>query len=112
MVSQKTIENCFRHARFHSSPESEELMEDPHAAITLIELAEKLQNGSYVIPGENLHVKIGEDFATNSGASIKDIVSNMINLNAEGSDDEEDSECEKKLISTSDALKVIHNFIL
>ncbi|GBN40770.1 hypothetical protein AVEN_929-1 [Araneus ventricosus] len=28
MVSQKTIANCFRHAGFHSSPESKELSED------------------------------------------------------------------------------------
>ncbi|GBN40771.1 Twinkle protein, mitochondrial [Araneus ventricosus] len=48
-----------------------------------------------------------EDLAANSEASIQDIVSNMLNLNAEGSDDEDDGECEKKSVSTSDAFKAI-----
>ncbi|GBM13908.1 hypothetical protein AVEN_152347-1 [Araneus ventricosus] len=42
MVSQKTIANCFRHAGFHSSPESEELLEDDAEDLPLTELAEKL----------------------------------------------------------------------
>ncbi|GBN43822.1 hypothetical protein AVEN_215072-1, partial [Araneus ventricosus] len=52
---------------------------------------------------------IDEDLATNSEASIQDIVSNVLNLNADGSDDEDDSECEKKSVSTSAALKAIDN---
>ncbi|GBL81919.1 Tigger transposable element-derived protein 4 [Araneus ventricosus] len=107
MVSQKTIANCFRHAGFHSSPESEELLEDDDEDLPLTELAEKLRNRGYAIPDENLYTKIDEDLATNSEASIQDIVSNVINSNAEGSDDEDDSECEKKSVSTSDALKAI-----
>ncbi|GBM58360.1 hypothetical protein AVEN_67358-1 [Araneus ventricosus] len=95
MVSQKTIANCFRHDGFHSSPESEELLEDDNEDLPLTELAEKLRNGGYAIPDENLYAKIDEDLATNSEASIQDIVSNVLNLNAEGSDDEDDSECEK-----------------
>ncbi|GBN13930.1 hypothetical protein AVEN_152805-1 [Araneus ventricosus] len=59
------------------------------------------------IPDENLYTKIDEDLATNNEASIQDIVSNVLNSNAEGSDDEDDSECEKKSVSTSDALKAI-----
>ncbi|GBN33636.1 Tigger transposable element-derived protein 4 [Araneus ventricosus] len=107
MVSQKTIANCFRHAGFHSSPESEELLEDDDEYLPLTELAEKLRNRSYAIPDENLYTKIDEDLATNSEASIQDIVSNVLNSNAGGSDDEDDSECEKKSVSTSDALKAI-----
>ncbi|GBN65531.1 hypothetical protein AVEN_180887-1 [Araneus ventricosus] len=107
MVSQKTIANCFRHAGFHSSPESEELLEDNDEDLPLTELAEKLQNRSYAIPDENLYTKIDEDLATNSEASIQDIVSNVLNSNAEGSDDEDDSVCEKKSVSTSDAFKAI-----
>ncbi|GBN35523.1 Alpha-L-iduronidase [Araneus ventricosus] len=107
MVSQKTIANCFRHAGFHSSPESEELLEDDDEDLPLTELAEKLRNHGYAIPDENLYTKIDEDLATKSEASIQDIVSNVLNSNAEGSDDEDDSECEKKSVSTSDALKAI-----
>ncbi|GBL71850.1 hypothetical protein AVEN_110088-1 [Araneus ventricosus] len=107
MVSQKTITNCFRHAGFHGSPESEELSEDADEDLPLTELAEKLRNRSYAIPDENLHAKIDEDLATNSEASIQDIVSNVLNLIADGSDDEDDSECEKKSVSIPDALKAI-----
>lgn len=109
MVSQKTIENCFRHAGFHSSIECEELSESADEDFPLTELAEKLRNRGCAIPDENLYVKFDEDLATNSEASIQDIVSNVLNLNAEGSDDEDDSECEKKLVSASDALKAIHD---
>ncbi|GBM86219.1 hypothetical protein AVEN_255359-1 [Araneus ventricosus] len=109
MVSQKTIANCFRHARFHSSPESKELLEDDDEDLPLTELAEKLRNRGYAIPDENLYANIDEDLATNSEASIQDIVSNVLNFNAKGSDDEDDSECEKKSVSASasDALKAI-----
>ncbi|GBL82728.1 hypothetical protein AVEN_263781-1 [Araneus ventricosus] len=79
MVSQKTIANCFRHAGFHSSPESEELLEDDDEDLPLTELAEKLRNRGYAIPNENLYTKIDEDLATNSEASIQDIVSNVLN---------------------------------
>ncbi|GBM82880.1 hypothetical protein AVEN_101015-1 [Araneus ventricosus] len=41
MVSQKTVANCFRHAGFHSSPESEELSEDADEDLALTELAGK-----------------------------------------------------------------------
>ncbi|GBM03977.1 Tigger transposable element-derived protein 4 [Araneus ventricosus] len=91
MVSQKTIANCFRHAGFHSSPEYEELLEDADENLPLAELAEKLQNRRYAIPVENLYAKIDEDLATNSEALIQVIVSNVLNLNAGGSDDEDDS---------------------
>ncbi|GBM46246.1 hypothetical protein AVEN_224812-1 [Araneus ventricosus] len=107
MVSQKTIASCFRHAGFHSSPESEELSEDAYEDLPLTELAEKVRNRGYAISDENLYANIDEDLATNSEASIQDIVSNVLNLNAEGSYDKEDSECEKKSVSTSDALKAI-----
>ncbi|GBM46191.1 hypothetical protein AVEN_270205-1 [Araneus ventricosus] len=107
MVSQKTIANCFRHAVFHSSPESEKLLEDDDEDLSLTELAEKLRNRGCAFPDENLYAKITEDLATNSEASIQDIVSNVLNLNAEGNDDEDDSECEKKSVSTSVALKAI-----
>ncbi|GBN57181.1 hypothetical protein AVEN_34122-1 [Araneus ventricosus] len=111
MVSQKTTANCFRHAGFHSSPESEELLEDDDEDLPLTELAEKLRNCGYAIPDENLYTKIDEDLATNSETSIQDIVSNVLNSNAEGSDDEDDSECEKKSVSTSDALKAIDDLM-
>ncbi|GBN63436.1 hypothetical protein AVEN_20315-1 [Araneus ventricosus] len=78
MVSQKTIANCFRHAGFHSSPESEDLLEDDDEDLPLTELAEKLRNRGYAIPDENLYTKIDEDLATNSEASIQDIVSNVL----------------------------------
>ncbi|GBN20311.1 hypothetical protein AVEN_100940-1 [Araneus ventricosus] len=107
MASEKTIANCFRHAKFHNSPESEELSEDADEDLPLTELAEKLRNRSYAIPDENLYAKIDEDLATNDEVSIQDIVSHVLNLNAEGSDDEDDSESEKKSVSTSDALKVM-----
>ncbi|GBM93207.1 hypothetical protein AVEN_143153-1 [Araneus ventricosus] len=84
MVSQKTIANCFRHAGFHSSPESEELLEDDDEDLPLTALAEKLRNRGYAIPDENLYTKIDEDLAINSEASIQDIVSNVLNSNAEG----------------------------
>ncbi|GBM99160.1 hypothetical protein AVEN_115574-1, partial [Araneus ventricosus] len=84
-----------------------ELLEDDDEDLPLTELAEKLRNRGYAIPDENLYTKIDEDLATNSEASIQDIVSNVLNSNAEGSDDEDDSECEKKSVSTSDALKAI-----
>ncbi|GBN05316.1 hypothetical protein AVEN_138259-1 [Araneus ventricosus] len=86
---------------------SKELLEDDDEDLSLTELAEKLRNRGYAIPDENLHAKIDEDLATNSEASIQDIVSNVLNLNTEGSDDEDDSECVKKSVSTSDALKAI-----
>ena len=54
MVSQKTVGTCFRHARSHSFPESEELSEDPDAHLSFTELAVKLRNRGYVIPNETL----------------------------------------------------------
>ncbi|GBM92200.1 hypothetical protein AVEN_58221-1 [Araneus ventricosus] len=107
MESHKTIANCFRHAGFHSSTEFEELSEEADEDLLLTELAEKLRNRSYSIPDENFYAKIDEDLATDGEASIQDIVSNVLNLNAEESDDEDDSQCEKKSVSTSDALKAI-----
>ena len=50
-------------------------------------------NQSYAIPDENLYAKIDEDLATNSETSMQDIVSNVLNLNVKGSNDEGDSEC-------------------
>ncbi|GBN19444.1 hypothetical protein AVEN_95821-1 [Araneus ventricosus] len=47
IVSQKTIANCFRHTGFHSSPQSEELLEDDDEDLPLTELAEKLRNRGY-----------------------------------------------------------------
>ena len=82
IVLQKTIENCFRLVGFHSSPQSEELLEDGDADIPLTELA-KLLNCDYAIPDENLHAKIYEDLTTNSKALVQDIVSNVLNLYAE-----------------------------
>ncbi|GBL87484.1 Tigger transposable element-derived protein 4 [Araneus ventricosus] len=96
MVSQKTITNCFRYAGFQSYPESEELLEDDDEDLPFTELAEKLQNRGYAIPDEILYAKIDEDLSTNSEASIQDIVSIVLNLNDEGSDDEDDSECQKR----------------
>ncbi|GBN06559.1 Tigger transposable element-derived protein 4 [Araneus ventricosus] len=111
MVSQTTIANFFRHAGFHSSPESEELLEDGDEDLPLTELAEKFRNRGYAIPDENLYAKIDEDLATNSEASIQDIVPNVLNLNAEGRDDEDDSDLEKKSESTSVALKAINDLM-
>ena len=67
-------------------------------------------NQSYAIPDENLYAKIDEDLATNSETSMQDIVSNVLNLNAKGRDDEDDNGCEKKSVSTSNVLKAIHDF--
>ncbi|GBN70809.1 hypothetical protein AVEN_229420-1 [Araneus ventricosus] len=47
------------------------------------------------------------DTKSTDEASIQDTVSNVLNLNADGSDDEDDSECEKKSVSTSAVLKAI-----
>ena len=49
-----------------------------------------------MIPDENQYAKIDEDLTTNSEASIQGIVSNVLNLTAKWSDDEDDSEWEKK----------------
>lgn len=61
MVSQKTIGNCFRHACFHISSESKEILESVDEDISLTELPEKLQN-----PGcadESRYINIDEDLA-------------------------------------------------
>ncbi|GBM17265.1 Tigger transposable element-derived protein 4 [Araneus ventricosus] len=107
LLLQDMISAIDRKEQLQVSPESEELLEDDDEDLPLTELAEKLRNRGYAIPDENLYTKIDEDLATNSEASIQDIVSNVLNSNAEGSDDEDDSECEKKSVSTSDALKAI-----
>ncbi|GBM12243.1 hypothetical protein AVEN_155251-1 [Araneus ventricosus] len=57
-VSQKAIANCFRHAGFHNSPESEELLEDANEYLPLTELSEKLRNRGYAIPDEKSYAKI------------------------------------------------------
>ena len=104
MMSQETIENCFPHVGFHSSPESEEFSEDANA-----DLSQQKNCGSYTILDENPYAKIDEDLDKKSEVSIQDIVSNVLNLNTKGSNDQDDSECEKKSVSTSDALKGTHN---
>ena len=75
----------------------------------LTELAHKLQNHDHAISDKNVCAKIDKVLTADSEASIQDIVSNVSNVNAEGSDDEDDNECEKKLISTSDVFKVMHD---
>ncbi|XP_042906733.2 tigger transposable element-derived protein 4 [Parasteatoda tepidariorum] len=95
MVSSKTIENCFRHAGFHCSPDSSVSLEDPEEDLPLAELAENLRNRGYAMPDVNLYSQIDVDVLTNCEATVEGIVSNVLNLNAEGSDDEDDTECNK-----------------
>lgn len=92
---------------FHSSPEHGKLSEDIDEDLSLTELEENLQNCGYTIPGKSLYPKIDEDLATNSEASIADIVSNVLNLSIQGSNDEEDCECENKAVSASNDLRCI-----
>lgn len=72
-------------AGFHSCLDSEELSVDVHKNFSLT--VENIWNHGYAILDENRYTKFNADFATNSEVSTQDIVSNLLNLNANECDD-------------------------
>lgn len=67
-------------AKFHSSPESEDLLEDVDEDLPLSKLVQNLWNRGYAIPDEILYAKFDENLAINSEASISDIIFNCVKL--------------------------------
>lgn len=71
-------------------------------------LAQKLQNHGCEITDEMLYATIHDDVATNSEAYVPENVSQALHLKAERSNDEDDSECEVELVTSTETFKAIN----
>lgn len=110
MVSKKTIENCFKHAGFikqeignETQAEQEESSDDED--MPLAELCQMLRNRGCEVD-EATYARIDTDVATACEVSVSDIISQVLNLNPEGSDEEDDT-AEIKLVTKAEALKAL-----
>lgn len=108
-VSKKTISNCFRHARFCPSEKDVQSSDDEDEDEPLAELAQRLRNHGCAVPGIMEYATIDNDVATSAEASTANIVSEVINSNAAGSNDEEsDDELEIRHVTQAEALNALN----